>query len=120
MILIINFLVKNYKAILSGLFGLFILYYLVFFLTPKIKISEDQKNKLDSLNRMIVEIQKEQKKLDSNIIGFNLKINEIDLNIDKLKGEKTIIREIYHEKINSIDNYTNPQLDSFFAERYHY
>lgn len=118
--MIINFLVKNYKAIISGLFGVFILYYLVFFLTPKIKMADEEKNKLDSLNHMIQQIQLDQKKLDSNISGFNLKINEIDFNIEKLKGEKTIIREIYHEKINSIDKFTNPQLDSFFANRYNY
>jgi len=117
---LIYFLVKNYKTILSGLFGIFILYYLVFFLTPKIRMAEEEKNKLDSLNQMIKQIQLNQKKLDSNILGFNLKINEIDLNIEKLKGEKTIIREIYHEKINSIDKFTNPQLDSFFANRYNY
>jgi len=120
MYMIIFFLIKNYKTILSGVFGIFILYYLVFFLTPKIKMADEEKNKLDSLNHMIQEIEKKQEKLDSNISNFNNKITEIDLNIDKLKGEKTIIREIYHEKINSIDKYSNPQLDSFFTNRYNY
>lgn len=117
---IISFLSKNYKTILSGLFGVFILYYLVFFLTPRVRMVEEQKRQLNSLNQMIEDIKKQQVKLDSNILGFNSKINEIDFNIDKLKGEKTIIREIYHEKINSIDKYTNPQLDSFFTNRYNY
>lgn len=117
---ILTFLVENYKTILSGLFGLFILYYLVFFLTPRVKMADEQRQKLDSLNKMVQEIELQQKKLDSNILDFNNKVNEIDLNIDKLKGEKTIIREIYHEKINSVDKYTNPQLDSFFTNRYNY
>lgn len=117
---IFKFLVMNYKIIISGLFGAFVLYYLVFFLTPRIEMVEEQKQKLETLNLMIEGVQKEQKKLDSNILGFNNKINEIDVNIEKINGEKTIIREIYHEKINSVDNYTNPQLDSFFANRYNY
>jgi hypothetical protein len=117
---IINFLIKNYKTILSGVFGVYILYYLVFFLTPRIKMADEQKQKLESLNNMVQEIEKKQKKLDSNISNFNIKITEIDFNIDKLKGEKTIIREIYHEKISGIDKYSNPQLDSFFANRYNY
>ena len=120
MYMIIFFLVKNYKTILSGVFGLFILYYLVFFLTPRIKMEDEERQKLESLNNMIHEIEKQQEKLDSNISNFNSKITDIDLNIDKLKGEKTIIREIYHEKINSVDSYSNPQLDSFFTNRYNY
>lgn len=115
-----KFIFENYKTIIKGLFGLFILYYLIFFLTPRVKMSSEQKQQIDSLNLLIKKIELEQLKLDSNIFEYNKEINKIDLNVEKLKGEKIIIREIYHEKINNIDKYTDSQLDSFFTNRYKY
>jgi hypothetical protein len=67
---------------------------------------------------MIKGIELEQKKLDSNIASYNQKIDEVDNHIDKIKGQKTIVKEIYHEKINSVDKLTNPGIDSFFSNRY--
>jgi len=116
---ITNFLVKNYKTIVKVLFGLFILYWLIFFLTPKIQMSDVERSKIDSLNNLINEIHKDQLRLDSAILEYNEKVDEIDNHIDKIKGQKTIVKEIYHEEINRAGNYTEPQLDSFFSARYH-
>ena len=69
--------------------------------------------------RDIKEIYKEQQKLDSAIEEYNEKIDAVDNHIDKIKGQKTIVKEIYHEEINRAGNYTEPQLDSFFSARYH-
>jgi hypothetical protein len=115
---ILNFLKGNYKTIAKVVFGLFILYYLIFFLTPRVQMSALEKSKLDSLNNMIEQIHQEQLKLDSNIIGYEKKIDEVDNHIDKIKGQKTIVKEIYHEKINSVDKLTVRELDSFFTDRY--
>ena len=49
-------------------------------------------------------------------INENIKI--VDNNINQLDAQKTIIKEIYHEKINSISNYNDAQIDSFFTDRY--
>jgi len=117
---ITNFLVKNYKTIVKVLFGLFILYWLIFFLTPKIQMSDVERSKIDSLNNLINEIHKDQLRLDSAISEYNEKVDEIDNHIDKIKGQKTIVKEIYHEEINRAGNYTEPQLDSFFSTRYRY
>jgi hypothetical protein len=78
----------------------------------------DEKAKIDSLNTLIEEIHKDQLKLDSTIEGYNQKIDEVDDHIGKIKGQKTIVKEIYHEKINNVDKLSNPQLDSFFSDRY--
>ena len=78
----------------------------------------DEKAKIDSLTLMIKEIELEQKKLDSNIVSYNQKIDEVDNHIDKIKGQKTIVKEIYHEKISSVDKLTVRELDSFFTDRY--
>jgi len=113
-----NFVVKNYKTIIKVLFGLFILYWLIFFLTPKITMSSESKQIIDSLNTHIKNIELEQLKIDSNIVQYNKEINEIDKNIIKLNTQKTIIKEYYHEKIISVDSYNSNQLDSFFSKRY--
>jgi septal ring factor EnvC (AmiA/AmiB activator) len=115
-----SFLLKNYKTILKVLLGVFVLYWVIYVLTPNITMSKDEKSKIDSLNNIIKEIYKEQQKLDSNIDSYNKKIDVVDDDINKIKGQKTIVKEIYHEEINRAGNYTEPQLDSFFSARYHY
>jgi len=112
---ILNFIKGNYKSILAGIFGLFILYWMIFVLTPITRMSEQ---KIDYLNIIIKDMYKEQQKLDSSIIVYNKKIDEIDNSIHKIKGQKTIIKEIYHEEINRVDSYTDNDIDSFFANRY--
>jgi hypothetical protein len=113
-----NFLVNHYQTIIKALFGLFILYWLIFFLTPKIEMSVGEKAQIDSLNNVVKNIYKEQQKLDSSIVVYNKKIDEVDNHIYKIKGQKTIIKKIYYEEINRVDSYTDNNIDSFFANRY--
>jgi peptidoglycan hydrolase CwlO-like protein len=116
----VQLILKNYKTIIKVLAGLFLIYWIVFVLTPKTGMNADEKAKIDSLNLIIKDIYKEQQKLDSNIEGYNKKIDAVDNDINSIKGQKTIVKEIYHEEINRAGNYTEPQLDSFFSARYHY
>ena len=116
--LILNFFKKNYKTIIKVIVGLFILYWVLYVLTPSIQMSKEEKQKIDSLNLVIKDIYNEQKKLDSAIAEYNEKIDEVDNHIDKIKGQKTIVKEIYHEEINRVDTYTDNDVDSFFANRY--
>jgi len=115
---LLDFLIKKYKTILKGLFGLFLLYWVVFVLTPKVTMRLGEKTKIDSLNMMMKELIKEQGKIDSTIILYNKQINNLDNNISIIKGQKTIIKEIYHDEINRVVNYNDVQLDSFFTNRY--
>lgn len=78
----------------------------------------DQKQKIDSLNILINKMNEENKNLEYKIDEFQSQIIDIDNNIDKIKGQKTIIKEIYHEKINNVDKLSISELDSFFANRY--
>ena len=105
-------------TILKVLFGLFVLYYLIFFLTPKVNMSVQQKQQLDSLNVLVKQLHNDNVELEKEIDEYNQKIDEVDNHIDKIKGQKTIVKEIYHEKINSVDKLTNPGIDSFFSNRY--
>jgi hypothetical protein len=115
-----NFIIKNYKSIIKVGFGLFIIYWIIFFLTPNVKMSIKDREKIDSLNKIIKDIYTDQKKLDSSISQFTKEVDKIDNNIATIKSQKTIIKEIYHEEINRVSNYNDVQLDSFFANRYGY
>lgn len=81
-------------------------------------MSSESKSKIDSINNSIKTIEVIQKKMDSNIVQYNKEILNVDKKISDIKIEKTIIKEIYHEKIISVDNFNDIQIDSFFANRY--
>lgn len=117
---IFDFITNNYKTIVKVCFGLFILYYLIFFLTPNVKMSAEQVQKLDSLNNSINNIETHNEYLEGRISDFNAQMNVVDNNIQNIKGQKTIIKEYYHEKISNVDKLTDTELDSFFTNRYQY
>ena len=115
---IIDILKANYKTILKVIFGLFILYYIIFFLTPRVQMAADQKQQLDSLNVVIKQLHEDNLKLENKISDFNSEIDKVDESIGKIKNQKTIVKEIYHEKISNVDKLSSPEVDSFFANRY--
>jgi len=117
---VLNFVKAHFKTILAVIFGLFLFYWILFFLTPKVQMDIESKKKIDSLNTYVKEIESEQKTLDTKIEVFGQEITKVENNITKIKSQKETIREIYHEKITSVNSYTDVQLDSFFANRYGY
>ena len=100
--------------IVSLVIGIWIYY----FLTPTLNMNIESLKKIDSLNQTIHSLEKKQLMLDSQLVENNNKLNSLDKNITKIKSEKTIVKEIYHEKINSVNGYNSNQLDSFFTNRY--
>lgn len=117
---VFDYIKKNYKWILQLLFGIFVLYWLIFFLTPRIRMSETEKSRMDSLNLLIKSIHNSQAKLDSSINQYGKELELVEDRIQKIKSERTIIKEIYHEEIGRVSNYNDSQLDSFFTKRYGY
>ena len=119
MSIIFNFLKKYYKIILFLLIVGIVSYVSLCYIS--IPFYDNQYNKkIDSLNNVIDRVEKEQIRLDTNISHYNQEMVKVDNNIEKIKSEKTIINNIYHEKINDVNNYTNDELDSFFTVRYGY
>jgi septal ring factor EnvC (AmiA/AmiB activator) len=116
----LNFVKRNYLTILKIIGGVFILYWMIFILTPDVKMSESQQKRINDLNNLIIQKESEQKKLSIEIANFNTQIKILDSNITKIRGEKIIIKEIYHEAVNNVDNYSDAQLDSFLTKRYNY
>jgi exonuclease VII small subunit len=117
---IMSFLKKNWKFVLGAIFALFLFYWILFFLTPKVEMSVESKQKIDSLTTFVKEIEEEQAALDDKIEVFGEEVNKIETNITKIKSQKETVREIYYEKINSVNTYNDAQLDSFFTNRYGY
>ena len=115
---ILDILKANYKTILKVIFGLFILYYIIFFLTPRVQMAADQKQQLDSLNVVIKQLHEDNLKLEDKISDFNNEIDKVDESIGKIKNQKTIVKEFYHEKISNVDKFTSREIDSFFTDRY--
>jgi vacuolar-type H+-ATPase subunit I/STV1 len=110
---------QTVKTILIISFFLFIAYWLVFEITPASDITDRIYNKIDSLNHNIDSLTKQNKRLDSAILIYTNQIDMLDSSINKIKNQKTIIKEIYHETISNVDNYNGSQLDSFFSKRYY-
>jgi peptidoglycan hydrolase CwlO-like protein len=112
-----NFIVKKYKTILSVLVGLFIVYW-VMTMSNTSTMSAIDKAKLDSLTNVVNEINKEQDILESKIEFIDEEVEKIDDNISKVKTNKVKTGKKYHEEINRVDKYSEPELDSFFSNRY--
>ena len=112
-----NFVIKNYKTILSVLVGLFIVYWVMTTLNTS-TMSTIDRNKLDSLTNVVNEINKEQDILESKIELIDEEVEKIDDNISKVKTNKIKTGKKYHEEINRVDKYSEPELDSFFSDRY--
>jgi peptidoglycan hydrolase CwlO-like protein len=112
-----NFVIKNYKTILSVLIGLFIVYWVMTTLNTS-TMSTIDRNKLDSLTNVVNEINKEQDILESKIELIDEEVEKIDDNISKVKTNKIKTGKKYHEEINRVDKYSEPELDSFFSNRY--
>ena len=117
---VLDFVKKNYKFLGYAALGLFVLYWIVFVLTPKVEMSAESKQAIDSLNVHIEAIEENQKELDVKIEEYGEEINQVDTRITEIKSQKTTIKEIYHEKISSVNSYNDHQLDSFFTVRYGY
>lgn len=113
-----NFITTNFKTILNVLFYGIILYWILMILTPGLKSSNEYKQKLNALDSNIKIFERRNLILDSQINQITNEIQKVDSSILNIKQQKTIIKEFYHEKIISVDNYGHTKLDSFFSKRY--
>jgi cell division protein FtsB len=99
-----------------------IIYVIWFLLKPSAstKIDNSYKKDIDSLTKVIENVEKKQEILYQEIKNLNDDILQTDVKISNIKQQKTIVKQIYHEKINAVDTYNDTELDSIFAKRYYY
>lgn len=117
---VLEFIKKNFVNIFYLIGLLFLLYWVVYVITPKIKMSVIDGKRIDSIDSQLKKISESNEKLENNIQYFDTKINKLDSKITNIRVQKEIIREYYYEKINNVDNLTDAELDSFFTKRYKY
>jgi prophage DNA circulation protein len=114
----INFIMKYRRdfalVIIAGVF----FYWLSAIFSPKLDGIDTFKNKIDSIDNNILVLKEQQKKVDENISELKVEVIEVETTIGTVKNQKIIIKEYYENKINSVDKFTNDELDSFFSNRY--
>lgn len=116
-----KFFLQNYiEFLIKLLIGFGLLYLFLLIITPKTKLSDEDRKKIENLDEKIDKLIKQQNKIDSTITGIELNIDSINNDIIKIKKQKVLIREIYHEEINRVAQYNDAAIDSFFTKRYGY
>jgi uncharacterized protein YlxW (UPF0749 family) len=86
--------------------------------TVKESISESDKSKIETIRDLIKKDKESINKLDSILNDLNNKVIEVNSKLDELDSQKTIVKEIYYEKINNVSKYDDDELMRFFSDRY--
>lgn len=115
---IFNFLIKNRRDIAMIIIVGIIFYWFSVIFSPKLDGIDTFKSKIDSIDNNISVLKEQQKNVDDNISGLKNEVIEVESTIGQVKNQKVIIKEYYENKINSIDKFTDAELDSFFSNRY--
>jgi septal ring factor EnvC (AmiA/AmiB activator) len=115
-----EFIKKYWKLFIGIVGGLFLLYLIIFMLTPKPDMSELDKYKLEQLDKNINLLIENQKKLDKQIEGYKKELSHIDSTISKVQNQKVIIKEYYKEQGDKISEMKPSEIDKLFHERYKY
>lgn len=93
--------------------------YLIFNITTDTnELSESDKSKIDTISKLIEEDKSKIQNVDSLLINLDNKIDSINNKISELEDKKTIIREVYYEKVNNISEFNDDELYRFFTDRY--
>lgn len=111
---------KNLVVVVNFSFIVFIVFWLLFFINPKISGTKLDRTEIEKITEEIKQIKEHQYKLDSSILYFNTRITHIDTSISKVKEKRTIIEKTIYEKSNIISTFNNDQIDSFLTDRYGY
>jgi prefoldin subunit 5 len=111
---------KSYKTILIIIGSLVLLYGVILLATRKSQIPVDLKASIDSLTLVNKKLMKSQQHMDSAIVSYGSKVNDIDNHINNIKSKTTVVNKYYNDLGQQVDQYLPPQIDSFFKQRYNY
>lgn len=113
-----DFILNHYKTILIVLGGLFLLYWIVFILTPAVQMSEQSAQELKKIDENIENLEFENKILQSEIVEFQEQIESVNENIEEIDDIKVTLANDYGKKINNARSYNHDELVRFLSERY--
>jgi hypothetical protein len=93
--------------------------YILFFVQAPLKVDvKGYEVKIDSLQHTVDSIYVENGKLDNQITEFENQVDIQDNKIQSLKDKLVLIKQETHEKVKSVDSFTDDELERFFTERY--
>lgn len=86
----------------------------------KSQVSQDLQKNLDSLNKVSINLKKEQDQYDSLLIFEEKKIKNLNTRIASLKTQIDTTKRYYEDLQDKAEHYMPTQIDSFFRKRYKY
>lgn len=93
--------------------------YILFFVQAPLKVDvKGYEVKIDSLQHTVDSIYVENGKLDNQIAEYETEVVFQDNKIQSLKDKLVLIKQETHEKVKSVDSFTDDELERFFTERY--
>jgi hypothetical protein len=110
----------KHKTILIVIGSLILLYGVIWLSIHKPQMPSDIKTTIDSLTNVNKELEMRQKQMDSTIHVYEVKVKQVDHQIDSIKEKTTSIKKYYHKVSQQVSQYTPTELDSFFKVRYNY
>ena len=111
---------KYKKQIAYVILGAIVLYGIIWVATRQPQMPAEYKATIDSLTKANATLAVQQKQLDSAIDVYETKVDKVDVQIDNIKGQTTIVKEYHHEIIEKVDHYDATDIDLFFKTRYNY
>ena len=115
-----SYVEKYWKHVVGVVLFFTLLYLVVYLATPKPKMSELDKYKIDQLNKKIEELKNLQKSLNDSLNIYQQKIDKIDDKISNIKVEKKEVNNYYTQKKEEIKNADKKQIDSLLRKRYNF
>jgi predicted PurR-regulated permease PerM len=115
---IVEFFKQYYKQVGIGLLVLFVLYWLIFILTPSVEMSNVAVEEIKKLDQEIGTIKLEQNILYNEILQYEEQLDVMDENISQINDTQNKISGEYGEKINAARSYDYQQLVAFLSKRY--
>jgi peptidoglycan hydrolase CwlO-like protein len=117
-----NFLNKKLELNVSHLILGAIILLLLWLLFKPVNVDlskyDKQKQEIDSLNNMLINLQQKQFELDKSVLSHQSTIDSLVNEISYTNQKIIDIRAYYDAKIKDINNYTPSQLNEFFSNRY--
>jgi len=112
----------NNKWILYGLILLILIYIFIPGIFPSKKQEPDVEliNRIDKLELENIELKKDIEFYDTVVYLFDEKIAQLDSMVKGVKEKPIIVREIYKDKTNQVQNFVPNKVDSFFKDRYNF
>lgn len=111
---------KYWKWVVGIILSIAVLYLVVYLATPKPKMSELDKYKIEQINKNIEQLKKLQENLNDSLSIYNKKIEEIDNKISNIKVERKEVNNYYTQKKEEIKNADKRQIDSLLRKRYNF